>query len=221
MRVRAARYLLLLLVPAAAAVADGPYLNALGGVALVPGFNDTPHKFLETLEQTELTEGRIDWKSDVGFVASGALGYQFGPVRADGEFAYLSASFTFPHADGDAAAQRDDTFTALALLGNFWFDLDTGSFVAPYFGLGVGATNLSVKLTTDMDQWFDGTGWGFAFQAGAGVAFQVVPGFSLDLGYRFFGSLETSIFHKGDLDLSSVSPSVMAHRIQLGVRFPT
>ena len=87
--------------------------------------------------------------------------------------------------------------------------------------MGVGAANLSVKLTTGDDPWFDGAGWGFAYQAGAGISFQVIAGFSLDLGYRFFGTLETPVFDHANADLSSVTPSVLAHRIQLDLRFPT
>ena len=87
--------------------------------------------------------------------------------------------------------------------------------------MGAGATNLAVKLRTDEATWFDGAGWGFAYQAGAGIAFRIVAGFSLDLGYRLFGTLRTEVFDNADPDLSSVSPEVMAHRIQLGLRFPT
>ena len=49
----------------------------------------------------------------------------------------------------------------------------------------------------------------------------MLAGFSLDVGYRFFGTLQTEVFDNADPDLSSVSPAVMAHRIQLGLRFPT
>ena len=79
-----------------------------------------------------------------------------------------------------------------------WYDLDIGSFLTPYLGVGAGGTNLSVSLTTDDDTWFDGAGWGFAFQAGAGVALRVVAGFSLDIGYRFFGTLQTEVFDDAD-----------------------
>ena len=73
------------------------------------------------------------------------------------------------------------------------------------------------------DLYFDGTGWGFAYQAGVGVAFEVLSGFSLTAGYQFFGTLETEVVDEGDStgdeDDSSVSPTLMAHGIQLGMRF--
>ena len=226
----------LCLIATATATADGPYVSAAGGVALVPGFTDTPHDLVRALDdagsvrgdatEEEVTlrfrpKGDADWAFDVGFVAGGALGYAFGPARIDVEFSYLSANFEFASEDESAAETPDDNFTALSLLGQAWYDVDLGSFLTPYIGVGAGATNLSVKLISDDEAWFDGTGWGFAFQAGAGIAFRVLAGFSLDIGYRFFGTLQTEVFDNADPDLSSLSPAVMAHRIQLGLRFPT
>ena len=224
------------IVPALAATADGPYVSAAGGVALVPGITDSPHDLVRALDdagsvsgdatEEEVTlrirpKGDADWAFDVGFVAGGALGYAFGPARIDIEFSYLSANFEFASEGENGAATADDNLTALSLLGQAWYDIDIGSFLTPYLGVGAGATNLAVKLTTDADTWFDGTGWGFAYQAGAGIAFRIVAGFSLDVGYRLFGTLQTEVFDNADPDLSSVSPAVMAHRIQLGLRFPT
>ena len=225
----------LCVIPTVAAVADGLYVSAAGGVALVPGFTDTPHDLVKALndsgsvsgEATEdgvdisLRKGSADWAFDVGFVAGGALGFAFGPARIDAGFSYLTANFVFPGEGDEATETSDDTFTAMSLMASGWYDLDVGSFLTPYLGVGAGATNLSVKLTTADDTWFDGVGWGLAFQAGAGVALRVVAGFSLDIGYRFFGTLQTEVFDNADPDLSSVSPAVMAHRIQLGLRFPT
>lgn len=210
--------LVLLLAGAGAAVADGPYLNATAGVALVPGLNDAPFKFLgQAATAVTEGEGKGDWEFDAGFVASGAVGYQFGPMRADAEFSYLTANFAFTADD----AAKDDNLTALLLLANFWYDVEIGGIVAPYAGIGAGGANLLAKLTADQNTWFDGSGWGFAFQAGAGVLLKLVPGISFDLGYRFSGSLATEIFDRANADLSSLNPTLMAHRIQLGVRFPS
>lgn len=219
-KIRAALSLALLLAAAGAAVADGPYLNATGGVALVPGLNDTPFQFVGSAAETiGKGEGILDWEFDAGFVASGALGYKFGAARVDAEFSYLTASFAFP--TGQSANAKDDNFTALLLLANFWYDVDLAGVVAPYAGLGLGGANLSAKLTDAKETLFDGSGWGVAFQAGAGVVVNLVAGFSIDLGYRFSGSLQTKLFDRANTDLSSLSPSPMAHRIQLGVRFPS
>lgn len=210
--------LVLLLAGAGAAVADGPYLNATAGVALMPGLNDAPFKFLEqAAAKTGLANDKGDWEFDAGFVASGAVGYQFGPLRADAEFSYLTANFAFT----EQGAAKDDNLTALLLLANCWYDVEIGGIVAPYAGVGVGGANLLAKLTDAQNTLFDGSGWGLAFQAGAGVVLKLLPGFAVDLGYRFSGSLATEVFDQANADLSSLSPALMAHRIQLGVRFPS
>ena len=226
------------------AVADGPYVSAGAGAALVPGITATPHDLGEAIDaavetsgkadegSAEVTigfqpEGEADWAFDVGFVAGGALGYDFGAARIDVEFSYLTANFEFASEGENTTESAGDTFTALSLLATGWYDLEVGSFLTPYLGVGVGATNLQIKLTrfaaelaAGDEPWFEGAGWGFAYQAGVGVAFRVVAGISLDLGYRIFGTLATEVSDHG-ADRSSVSPAVMAHRIQLGVRFPT
>lgn len=221
MRIRTALTLTLLLAAAAGAAADGPYLNAAGGVVLMPGLNDTPFEFAaNAAAKVGRDKGADDWAFDAGFVVGGALGYKFGPARADAEFSYLSAAFAFlPDAAG--AAAKDDSLTAMLLLANFWYDVDLGGVVAPYAGLGLGAANLAAKLTTDPQTVLDFSGWGFAFQAGAGVVVSLVPGISVDLGYRFSGALQTKLFEDANPNLSSLSPSLLAHRIQLGVRFPS
>ena len=186
-------------------------------MVLVPGFTDTPHDFLPVLEGTVLREGKVDWDFEVGFGFSGAVGYDFGLVRADAEVSYLSAQFLFDEPAPDK--ESDDTFSALVVMANGWLDLGSGLF-APYLGVGVGATNFSISLAEGAAApWFEGSGWGLAYQAGAGLAVEVLPGLSLHLGYQFLGTLETTVFQGGDLEASSVSPVALVHRLQAGVRY--
>ena len=170
-----------------------------------------------------------NWAFDLGFGVDGAVGYDFGSFRADAEFTYLSSKFVFGVDPDDGRGEDQeafDTLTVLAATANAWYDLDTGTAWTPYIGIGVGATNLSVQLAenSDDDPVFDGSGWGFAYQAGVGVAFEVLDGFSLQAGYQFFGTLETEVTDNNgtddnDDDDSSVSPTLMAHGIHLGLRF--
>ena len=215
-------------------------LSFATGVALVPGITATPHDLSKAIEavntsgevddgSAEVTigfqpEGEADWAFDVGFVAGGAGGLRFRRGAHRRGVSCLTANFVFASEGENTTESAGDTFTALSLLATGWYDLEVGSFLTPYLGVGVGATNLQVKLTgfaaelaAGDEPWFEGAGWGFAYQAGVGVAFRVMAGISLDLGYRIFDTLETEVFDHAD-DRSSVSPAVMAHRIQLGVR---
>ena len=210
---------------------SGIYVNLGGGLAILPGTTDTPQ---ENLPDTPKGNRPMDpreasWDFDLGFGVDAALGYDFGSFRSDVEFTFMSSKAVFDVDKDDRRGVNvvaDDTLTILALTANAWYDLDTGTAWTPYIGIGVGATNLSVQLsegTDDDDRYFDGTGWGFAYQAGVGVAFEVLNGFSLTAGYQFFGTLETEVLDEGqstaDDDDSSVSPTLMAHGVQLGMRF--
>ena len=212
---------------------SGIYINLGGGLAILPGTTDTPHADLPhkpiRADTRPMDEKKASWDFDIGFGVDGAVGYDFGSFRTDLEFTFLSAKAVFDVDKDDRRGtdvEADDTLTILALTANAWYDLYTGTAWTPYIGIGVGGTNLSVQLsegTDDDDQYFDGAGWGFAYQAGVGVAFEVLSGFSLTAGYQFFGTLETELIHEGestgDEDDSSVSPTLMAHGIQLGMRF--
>ena len=209
---------------------SGVYVNVGGALTLVPGMTGVPYTQLNPkLEITHNEGNKTNWDFDLGFGADGALGYDFGSFRADAEFTYLTAKSVFDVHKTDRRkdnATADDTLTVLAATANAWYDLDTGTAWSPYIGIGVGAANVQVKLAKGdkTDQvYFDGNGWGFAYQAGVGVALEVLTGFSLVGGYQFFGTLETKVTDGNDqtatTDDSTVSPMLMAHGVHLGMRF--
>lgn len=207
---------------------SGVYVNVGGALTLVPNLTGVPFAKLER-EPANMDGGKTNWDFDLGFGADGALGYDFGSFRADAEFTYLTAKSVF---DVDKTSRRkdnataDDTLTVLAATANAWYDLDTGTAWSPYIGIGVGAANVQVKLATgeNTDQvYFEGNGWGFAYQAGVGVAVEVLTGFSFVGGYQFFGTLETKVTHSDadtkPAEAGTVSPTLMAHGVHLGMRF--
>jgi opacity protein-like surface antigen len=75
---------------------------------------------------------------------------------------------------------------ALFVLANLWIDVPVGEVVRPYIGGGVGMGRLSVDIsTTGGDSIIDDADWGFAYQLGAGLAFDLTPNLAVDVGYRF------------------------------------
>ena len=208
---------------------SGVYVNVGGALTLVPGLTKVPFENLDDPAPVHVDGKNTNWDFDLGFGADGALGYDFGSFRADAEFTYLTAKAVF---DVDKTQRRenddkaDDTLTVLAATANAWYDLDTGTAWSPYIGIGVGAANVQVKLATGeetADVYFEGNGWGFAYQAGVGVAVEVLTGFSLVGGYQFFGTLQTKVTHSDadtkPADAGTVSPTLMAHGVHLGMRF--
>ena len=196
----------------------GFYAAAGGGATLITDTTDTPEKGIVG-DQKE-----ADWDLDFGFSAGGSAGYDFGDFRTEAEFSFQSANFL--HDDEiDDDTKADDSLTVMAFLANGFFDLDTGTPFVPYIGIGAGAVNLAVALAEDdADPAFEGSGWGFAYQANVGVAYEIIDAVALTLGYKFFGTLETQVTDPGDdedddEDDMYVKPTLMSHRLEVGVRF--
>lgn len=198
----------------------GFYAAAGGGATLITDTTDTPQS-----DNAPGGEKKADWDLDFGFSAGGAAGYDFGDFRAEAEFSFQSANFL--HDDEiDDDTKADDSLTVMAILANGFFDLDTGTPFVPYIGIGAGAVNLAVTLneSEDADEpQFEGSGWGFGYQANVGVAYKIVDAVALTLGYKFFGTLETQVTDPDDDDDDDndlyVKPTLMSHRLELGVRF--
>jgi opacity protein-like surface antigen len=142
---------------------------------------------------------------DSAFNIGGAIGYDFGQVRADIEIDYnrnkVSAlevrgvngsSVTLTpgdiqnicdYAEADDCSGSGNTIEfdggrvrQLSAIASLWYDIPTGSVVTPYLGGGVGVAGFEIE----------GEGKArFAWHLGAGVAVEVSPGVSLTADYRF------------------------------------
>lgn len=101
-----------------------------------------------------------------------------------------------------------------SIFANAYFDLYNQTDFAPYIGGGVGAARIKGKVTAA--GWYNGSAsvssWDFAWNVGAGVAYNLTPTVALDLGYRYadFGTLTFS-----NVDLIDVT----GHEVLLGGRF--
>lgn len=132
---------------------------------------------------------------NTGWIISGAVGLSLNNMvqglRVEAEVAYRQnqvdgvwASDTGP---GNDAGLLDYDHSTVSVLANVWYDFDLGN-VRPYIGGGVGWAE------TDLDGRFQGgtipainySDDGFAWQAGAGVNFDISPNVQLGLGYRYF-----------------------------------
>lgn len=198
---------LLTAAPAFAEEDKGFYIALSGGVNSV---QDTEIRYYDvggTFSGTGTTDSAqttADLKSAATF--GGALGYDFGRVRADVEVSYARnklQSLTVSSVNGSAVtldqSDRDEicdyleangcsgsgntiSFTEggrirqLSALANIWLDIPLGAAVTPYVGGGVGATGFES----------DGEGGAsFSWQAGAGIAFRLSKQISLTGDYRY------------------------------------
>ena len=79
-----------------------------------------------------------------------------------------------------------------SILTNVIYDFDAGWPVTPHFGIGIGAMNVSDRLSVAAPRVFlGGRGWQFGYQAIAGLRYDLNALLSLDLDYRYLATTES------------------------------
>ena len=145
---------------------DGLYVSAQGGAAIAPGFSGD--------------NGSTD---KTGYNFGGALGYQTGPFRAEGEVSYLKNSFDF--------GSGTEKIGAFRLMANGYYDFMTGTQFVPYVGAGIGYVRFNEEASafglTDSSHQSS-----FGYQGIAGIGYNVTPAVMVGLEYRYFGATESS-----------------------------
>lgn len=158
--------------------------------------------------------------ADTGFILGGAIGthldkWQKG-LRVELEASYrrndLGGNW---YTDADVPTTTDTTggpidgnMSTFAIMANIWYDIDVGSKVRPYVGLGAGWArshadavfvttfqNGSPSTGTHSNTSFDNSG--FAWQLGVGVNYEVMPDVDVGVGYRYFDGPNISNFFDG------------------------
>jgi opacity protein-like surface antigen len=182
---------------------------------------------------TDTVDGRLGFKTAAEF--KGTLGYDFGTVRADLELGYsrsglksitidrvngsavtlspgdVSDVCDYLEVDGCTASGNTITFNGgrlrqLSAIGSIWIDLPIAKGITPYAGGGLGVSGFE----------FDGEGKAqFAWQLGAGVAFDVSQTTAITIDYRYRQAKGTQIeydsssgFNIGKLKTNSISAGV-------------
>lgn len=127
----------------------------------------------------------------------------------------------------------------LLFLANAYVDLGTWWCVTPFIGAGIGGSRNTISGFTDIaaTQAFgntilgttfanDASKWSFAWAAYAGLAYQVTPGFSVELAYRYvnLGSATTGATNSFDgVTVVNGTPftfnNLTSHDLKLGVRW--
>ncbi|MFP3035900.1 MAG: P44/Msp2 family outer membrane protein [Wolbachia sp.] len=139
------------------------------------------------------------------FMAGGvAFGYKMDDIRVDIEGLYSQLSKN--EVDGATGISKiADNLTAFSGLVNVYYDVAIEDMpITPYVGVGVGAAYLSNPLKDPVGD--KKHGFGFAYQAKAGVSYEVTPEINLFAGARYFGSYGANFDKPGAGDASSPQP---------------
>jgi opacity protein-like surface antigen len=197
--------IMLLMLPRISSGAEiGPYVSGNLGVAFLNESN-------VTVSEGESDSVVIDYER--GVAGSFAAGYNFGMVRVEAEFGYQGnkADYSF-HEHDDVNYYYDNNhglvdynesdMKAYSFMGNFYFDFINSTPVTPFLTIGLGIAD--VELFADKDNVM-------AYQAGAGIAFELTPHMSIDLKYRYFAT--------DDLSFAGYNVEFASHNVYAGFRY--
>ena len=123
------------------------------------------------------------------FIAGGgAFGYKMDDIRVDVEGLYSQLTKDATVVSDNSAA---DSVTAFSGLVNVYYDIAIEDMpITPYVGVGVGAAYISNPSKVDAVK--EQKRFGFAYQAKAGVSYDVTSEIKLYAGARYFGSYGAS-----------------------------
>lgn len=151
------------------------------------------------LGDAELNAGALDGDFDDDFNLSAAIGREWG-VTTRGEL-----ELQYQEADVDSSVIFGDVQT-WSIFANGYYDFDLNMAIEPYIMAGLGANiyDAETNLVDDSDTVF-------AWQAGAGVNFDVGPQSEVFTGYRYQNSLDAE---PGALDID-----YQQHELLAGLRW--
>ena len=78
-----------------------------------------------------------------------------------------------------------DSVTSMDLIASVYYDVDTGSEITPYIGVGGGISNVTVKQDDDSKSVL-----ALSFQGAAGIGYAITEDLTLTLGYRLTGAMD-------------------------------
>jgi opacity protein-like surface antigen len=203
MKLFAAACIVVLTATAASAVEGRPYVGISAGL------------FMPTdSSATDNYGSSADIEYNTGYSISGTGGYAFSNgLRLEGELTYKQADMDKFKIYGFSSSINSD-ISALGFMANAYYDFKNTSPFTPYVGGGIGFATLYVSQAINNYGdllWFDEDDTVFAYQLGAGVAFDVNKNMAIDLGYRYFGTSDPH-FNTYEADFGS-------HNVSLGFRY--
>ena len=165
-----------------------------------------------------------------------AIGYDFFPkhqipIRAELEFAMRGDNKkSYGENNGERAGELKSLTNASTLMANFFYDFHNDSDFTPYITAGAGIAFIRVenKVYTYGPElkWMDESDnfTNFAWNIGAGMAYNINENIAVDLGYRYVNmgnvSMSGSRTLPGGAKVNYESDNYISnHEIALGVRF--
>ena len=200
---------------------DGVYMEGLIGVGLIPDLD------IDAVQSP--VSGEASW--DPGIAGGVAIGYQFNKfLRTE-----INVQAGYNNADsidlGGVKFDGKGDVTNLSAMGNvlvdlplsIWIDYPLGArAVTPYVGMGVGYLYTDIDSDSGALLIVDGSEASVAWNALAGVAFEVARGIEATLNYRYLRSTEKNKFDvrlAGNPGSGKIKVRAESHAITVGLRY--
>ena len=149
---------------------------------------------------------------DPGYAFGGDVGYDFGPVRLEGEIEYRSNDYDKAGLDSVGKAKSGGSYKSLALMVNGYYDFENSSSFTPFLMAGIGGADIDTdSVTSGGLNVPDDDSWQFAYQVGAGVGWEFTDSWILDISYRFFGTTNPKF--------GGVEMEYLSHNVLVGIRY--
>ncbi|MHA7872751.1 MAG: outer membrane protein [Hyphococcus sp.] len=188
----------------------------------------------------------VGWTTefDTGYAVQGAIGRRYGLFPAEVEVAYqnnnvsthnnvLAGGIALANEDAgvlvtgapgnlgvtvaDLVADGQGDVSTIFVMANLFYDLETGTPFKPYIGAGAGVGFVDVQYTPSATTIIDDNSTQFAYQAMAGVAYEVSPTTELFAGYRYRATLNPEV--DASLFAATFDVENRASIVEAGVRF--
>jgi len=194
---------------------EGVYVSGNVGIAYLSNSDVTMPDVLPGMT--------MEVRSDAGLACGGALGYDFGNIRIEGEVAYQQndldeGKIGVPGLQGEFDVTGD--VSSLTFLLNGYYDFTNESPFSFFITGGVGAAKIEINdfNVTELGIFgmpkYSDDDTVFAFQAGAGVGYAINEMVNLYVKYRYLGASDL------DLQFDTVKTEVeySSHNIYAGIR---
>ena len=146
-----------------------------------------------------------------------ALGAKAGAIRTEVEYNhYKDTKKKVPSWDEKFRLQNK------SLMFNVYYDINTCTRWTPYVGAGMGVSLLKLtEKATDSAWKQNNKSYNFAWQVGAGVAYDLTRNIALDAGYRYInaGAAVAERRSYGEYGFDKFKFDTAAHEIYLGARY--
>lgn len=219
--------------PAASASGDGWYFGASAGLSMPSGLPNRNFAVTVPGATFNVSQG---YNLSSGLSAAGQLGYQVKNIRLEGEFLYqnfsrnaTTVSVTPLVGNSDSRSYGGSQLETYSGFFNGYYDFNRNAKFSPYVGAGIGWTYLNASPSTPNANFTIQTPGVsttvFAYQAKAGVSYNINPKTALFLQYRYtgsggFGYGSARVNTGGNfVNIPTISNSLSNSSIELGGRF--